>query len=228
MEETTIAPALDRLIPRPRRVRSTGSTSPRRRSRLEAVRHGDLAQSPLVVRSSPSARCRAPRRQTPRRGLLRIADFRLRPERPGFQVLIDAPPHEVAVGAIGKVWRLEIPFVHLTSAEAFAAFADAASSRSRGPSGFRSRRGRHAPRVRARVDATDDESWRKSADTSMSSVPARASSGARSSATSPRAWRHPIPGLIADARLTEQISCEAWPAAEDMQALPSPSSSWGR
>jgi hypothetical protein len=37
-------------------------------------------------------------------------------------VLVDDPPVEVAVGAIGKVWKPEIPFVHVADAAAFAAF----------------------------------------------------------------------------------------------------------
>lgn len=46
------------------------------------------------------------------------------PERPGFQLLVDRPPIEFVVGAIGKVWQLDIPFVHVPDAEAFAAFAE--------------------------------------------------------------------------------------------------------
>ncbi len=127
------------------------------------MRHGDLAQSPLVralfaVRTLPS-------RLAGKRAAgasLRIADFASSPEHPGFQVLIDAPPHEVAVGAIGKVWRLEIPFVHLTSAEAFAAFADAGFVKVAWAIRLSSL-GEGATRLafELRVDATDDESWRK-------------------------------------------------------------------
>ena len=54
---------------------------------------------------------------------IRIDSLRSTPEQPGFQVLIDEPPHEFAVGAIGKVWCLDIPFVHVADEQAFAAFA---------------------------------------------------------------------------------------------------------
>jgi hypothetical protein len=68
----------------------------------------------------------------------------------------------VAVGAIGKVWRLEIPFVYLSSAETFAAFAEAGFVKVAWTLRF-SPLGEHATRLvfELRVDATDDESWRK-------------------------------------------------------------------
>jgi hypothetical protein len=37
---------------------------------------------------------------------------------------VDDPPREVAIGAIGKVWRLDIPFVHAAGPSEFAKFAD--------------------------------------------------------------------------------------------------------
>ena len=51
-------------------------------------------------------------------------------ERPGFQVLADEPPREVVVGAIGRVWEADIPFVHVVDAEAFAAFTELSGRRS--------------------------------------------------------------------------------------------------
>ncbi len=36
--------------------------------------------------------------------------------------MIDDPPRELAVGAIGKVWQLEIPFVHVPDAHDYALF----------------------------------------------------------------------------------------------------------
>jgi hypothetical protein len=42
---------------------------------------------------------------------------------PGFQLLIDDPPHEIAVGAIGKVWRLDIPFQHVDGPDQYAELA---------------------------------------------------------------------------------------------------------
>lgn len=54
---------------------------------------------------------------------VRIDDLVSSHDAPGFQILSDDPPYEVTVGAIGKVWRPRIPFVHVEGAEAFASFA---------------------------------------------------------------------------------------------------------
>ena len=37
---------------------------------------------------------------------------------------MDDPPREVAVGAIGKVWRLDIPFLHMAGADEYARFTE--------------------------------------------------------------------------------------------------------
>ena len=76
----------------------------------QRVRHSALAHAPvtralfalrtLVDRSDPTAR--------PPHGV-RIDDLTSSPERPGFQILVDDPPREVVVGAIGQVWRLRSP-----------------------------------------------------------------------------------------------------------------------
>jgi hypothetical protein len=79
---------------------------------------------------------------------------------PGFQVLAETPGVEVAVGAIGQVWRPNIPFVHVAGAAAFAAFAApdfvkvawAIRVAPRGP-------GAHVE-VEVRVDATTERAWR--------------------------------------------------------------------
>jgi hypothetical protein len=55
---------------------------------------------------------------------IRIDDLVSSRTAPGFQILSDDPPLEVTVGAIGKVWRPAIPFVHVEGAEAFANFAE--------------------------------------------------------------------------------------------------------
>ncbi|HEX7185645.1 MAG TPA: hypothetical protein VF756_27720, partial [Thermoanaerobaculia bacterium] len=91
-----------------------------------------------------------------------MADLVSSPEHPGFQILVDEPPHEVAVGAIGKVWHLEIPFVHLANAEAFSAFTEAgfvkvAWAIRLSPLGESDTR----VTLELRVDATDDRSWKK-------------------------------------------------------------------
>ncbi|HEX7184669.1 MAG TPA: hypothetical protein VF756_22785, partial [Thermoanaerobaculia bacterium] len=106
MSETT---ALDRLIPAPRRVEVDQIDLAAPPARVwELVRHGDLARSPLVralfaVRTLPS-RLAGERAAG---ASLCMADLVSSPEHPGFQILVDEPPHEVAVGAIGKVWHLE-------------------------------------------------------------------------------------------------------------------------
>ena len=93
---------------------------------------------------------------------IRIDSLRSTPEQPGFQVLIDEPPHEFAVAAIGKVWCLDIPFVHVADEQAFAAFAQpdfvkvawAIRVLPRGEQTC------HVE-VEVRVAATDEAAWRK-------------------------------------------------------------------
>jgi hypothetical protein len=155
--------ALDRLIPKPslveiNRVDLAGSPE----EVWRRVRHAELAHAPatkalfalrtIFDRSSQQA---APPG-------VRLADMKSSPEQPGFQILIDEPPHEVAVGAIGKVWRLRIPFIHVATAEDFLAFsapgyvkvawALRVSPLATG--------GAHLE-LEVRVAATDDLSWRK-------------------------------------------------------------------
>jgi hypothetical protein len=154
---------LDQLIPAPRllEVDCADLAAPAERV-WELVRHGELARSPLIralfaVRSLPEVL-----RGKHENASVRIDDLRSSPERPGFQVFFDDPPHEFAVGAIGKVWQPEIPFVHVLDGASYSAF-DA--------SGFVKvawavrvlPRGERDSRIEfeVRVDATDDESWRK-------------------------------------------------------------------
>jgi hypothetical protein len=93
---------------------------------------------------------------------LQIDSLRSSPERPGFQVLAEQPPMEVAVGAIGKVWKLDIPFVHVADETAFATFSEpgfikvawAIRVLPRGPE-------RSHVELEVRVAATDTSSWRK-------------------------------------------------------------------
>jgi hypothetical protein len=117
--------ALDRLIPAPAMVEIDHVDLAAAPSRVwEAVRHLDLAGSPFIralfaVRTLPGRLTGRPAELR-----LRLDDLVSSPEQPGFQILVDDPPREVAVGAIGKVWHLDIPFVHVNSADAFAAFAE--------------------------------------------------------------------------------------------------------
>ena len=118
--------ALDRLIPDPELVEvdRVDLAAP-----IEAVwprlRHGALAESRLA-RLLFALRTLAGRGDPHARppGVLHIDDLVSSPAAPGFQVLADDPPREVAVGAIGQVWKPNIPFVHVSDARAFAAFAD--------------------------------------------------------------------------------------------------------
>jgi hypothetical protein len=156
--------ALDRLLPAPRlrEISHVDLAAPPARV-WEQIRHEDLARAPSIralfaLRALPSRLLG----RAPERAELRLDDLVSTPERPGFQVLADDPPREVAVGAIGKVWRGEIPFRHVEDEAAFAAFTE---------SGYVKVAwaltvawlGQEDSRltVEVRVSATDDASWEK-------------------------------------------------------------------
>lgn len=154
---------LDRLIPDPALVEIDRAELAVDSTRAwQAVRELDLAQSAFVrilfgIRTLPDrlAGDVAPLR-------LRLDDLTSTPEKPGFQVLAEDAPHEVAAGAIGKVWRPIIPFVHVPDATAFAAFAQdgyvkVAWALRVIPQSERT----SIVEFEVRVDATDDKSWRK-------------------------------------------------------------------
>ena len=69
----------------------------------------------------------------------------------------------MVVGAIGQVWQLDIPFMHVPDAAAYASFAEAGWVKVAwalrvspwGTSGSR-------VEMEVRVDATDDASWERS------------------------------------------------------------------
>jgi len=66
------------------------------------------------------------------------------------------------VGAIGKVWKPEIPFVHVDGADAFAAFDEPGYVRvAWGMRVERFRRDVTRIELELRVDATDEDAWRK-------------------------------------------------------------------
>jgi hypothetical protein len=116
--------ALDRLIPQPAlREIDRAELAVAAERAWAAVRNLDLAQSTLVrtlfgIRTIPD---RLKANNPPLR--MRLDNLISTPSRPGFQILAEDPPNEVAVGAIGKVWRPVIPFVHVADAAAFAAYA---------------------------------------------------------------------------------------------------------
>ncbi len=129
----------------------------------EHLRHQDLKDSPLV-RALFAVRTLPERLAGHKVGAasLRLDDLGSTASHPGFQILAEDPGREVVVGAIGKVWHLEIPFVHVPNADAFRAFAEpgfvkvawALRVAPLGDSGTR-------VTVEVRVDATDADSWTK-------------------------------------------------------------------
>jgi hypothetical protein len=154
---------LEQLLPTPRllEVDHVDLAAPPERV-WPLVRHADLARSPLVraffaLRAVPE---RLSGRAEPH--TLRLDDLCSSPEKPGFQVLLEDAPHEVAVGAIGQVWQPVIPFVHAPDAEAFLAFSEpeqvkvAWSIRVLAYGAQDSR-----VEIEVRVDATDNAAWRK-------------------------------------------------------------------
>jgi hypothetical protein len=127
-----------------------------------AVRNLDLARSPIVralfgLRTVPD-RLRGKTVEL----RFRLEDLKSTPETPGFQLLIDEPPRELAVGAIGKVWHLSIPFLHVPDAESYRDFHEpdyvkvAWALRVEPLEGSRSR-----VVFELRVEATDPEAWQK-------------------------------------------------------------------
>ncbi|HVJ18405.1 MAG TPA: hypothetical protein VM686_23455 [Polyangiaceae bacterium] len=126
------------------------------------IRHANLAQAPAIralfmLRTLPARLSGS----TPANAL-RLDDFQSSVGQPGFAILADDPPHEVVVGAIGKVWKLDIPFVHVPSARDFAAFAEpgfvkVAWALCCWPLDDRNTR----VELEVRVTATDERSWRK-------------------------------------------------------------------
>jgi hypothetical protein len=155
---------LDLLIPLPRLLETDQADVAAPPQQVwERVRHGNLASSRFVqalfaLRTLPDHLLHA-KEAAPR---LKLDDLKSSAAQPGFQILAEDPGREVAVGAIGKVWHLDIPFVHVENAEAFVAFdwpdfvkvAWSIRVTARGETDS------HVE-FELRVDATDDEAWRK-------------------------------------------------------------------
>lgn len=159
--------SLDRLIPFPRRLElGTVDLAIAPELAWELVRHGDLGSSPFVralFAMGTLARRLAPSAAAPSKyPELRLDDLGSTAVDPGFQILADEAPAEVAVGAIGKVSKCEIPFAHVPDAEAFEALAEpgvvkvawALQLEPLGADGTR-------VVFEIRADATDDASWGK-------------------------------------------------------------------
>ncbi len=155
---------LDELLPLPRKVEIDAVDVAAPPEVVWAhLRHADLAEAPLIralfaVRTLPSRLAGHPAESSS----VRIDDLCSTPERPGFHLYGDEPPREIAVGAIGKVWQLDIPFEHVPTASAYLAFSTpgfvkVAWSVRLAPIGEAATR----VTVEVRVDATDDASWER-------------------------------------------------------------------
>jgi hypothetical protein len=153
---------LDRLLPAPRLLELDHVDLAAPPSLVwERVRHGDLFVSPLVralfaLRTLPERLAHGAAPPV----AMHLDDLTSAPARPGFQVLAEEAPLEVAVGAIGRVWNADIPFVHVPDADAYLAFdepgyAKVAWSIRVLPRGERDAR----VEVEVRVDVTDEASW---------------------------------------------------------------------
>jgi hypothetical protein len=154
--------ALDLVLPTPRKLELSSvelALPPEQAWTL--VRHEDLARSVLVkalfaLRTLPSRIT-----GTVEKVELRLDAIASSAEHPGFQILIDEP-REVVVGAIGQVWQLDIPFVHVDGPAAYAAFSESGWVKVAWalrvlPVGDRDSR----VEIEVRVDATDDASWQR-------------------------------------------------------------------
>ncbi len=152
---------LDRFIPSPRlcEIDHVEVNCPIDRA-WTAVRHVDMARSPVVrglfaVRTLPQRL----RGRTSTAESLRIDDITANAD--GFRILDERPGESVTVGAIGKVWQPNIPFVQVP-AERFAAFDEpgwvkvAWELRCMAVSDATTQIA-----VEVRVSATDDGSWRR-------------------------------------------------------------------
>ena len=154
---------LDRLIPRPAlRELDCVELAVNADRAWNAVGQLDLAQSTLAralfgIRTIPD-RLKGKKPEL----RLRLEDLNSTPASPGFQILAAEPPREIAVGAIGKVWRPAIPFVHVPDAAAFAGFGEdgyikVAWALRVVPDGDQASQ----VEFELRVAATDDDAWRK-------------------------------------------------------------------
>ncbi len=140
--------ALDQLIPDPHLVELDRlRVSAPAEAVWETARHSALAQA-WPIRALFALRSAMMRDSAGSSPTIRIDDLRSSADRPGFQILIDDPPRELAVGAIGKVWRLKIPFVHVAGAHDYALFR--ATWLCQGCVGTAGDTARHAWRLRRR------------------------------------------------------------------------------
>ena len=154
---------LDQVIPTPRLLEIDHADVAGRPERVWLLlRHGELASSALIralfaLRTLPERLAGKPVSSS-----VRIDQLRSSAKHPGFQLLLEEPPRELVVGAIGKVWRVELPFVHVAHAADYAAFREPGYIKVAWAIRVLPR-GEQDCRVEfeLRVDATDDSSWHK-------------------------------------------------------------------
>jgi hypothetical protein len=157
---------LERLIPVPRRREKEHVELAAPAERIwKLIRHEDLARTPMLralvgLRALPG---RAPGERLAT--TLCIDDFRPTPDDPGFRILADEPPRQFTVGALARVNRLQLSFVHFRTIEDFVAFTEPgciALAWSASISPHRSRRMGDGSRLsfELRIGATDDAAWR--------------------------------------------------------------------
>ncbi|SDS01487.1 SRPBCC family protein [Actinopolymorpha singaporensis] len=147
--QAQLATALDRMLPAARMVEiDTVDLGLSPEDAWEVIRHGDLFAHSRMVRALSTLR--------------RVPDRLGTPMRPGVQVLVEDSPHEMVVGAVGKVWRARIALVEVPSATAFVefdrpGFVKAAWALRLVPLGERATR----VTLEVRADATDAATWRR-------------------------------------------------------------------
>ena len=152
---------LDRFLPEPRLVEidhaDVGVTPDRA---YEALRHFDATRSPLVralfaLRTLPD-RLSGRLTEAPRLDIGAIGDG----PQPGFRILAEEPGKSVTIGAIGKVWEVEIPFVDVPP-DRFAAFSEPGYAKVAWELRCEPRGAGSRIVLELRVSATDDEAWAK-------------------------------------------------------------------
>jgi hypothetical protein len=154
--------ALDRLIPEPQLVEIDRMTVDAPAAVVWAsLRHGELAQT-WPIRTLFKLRTLMMPRAQGTASAIRLDELHSSPDRPGFQILVEDPPHGLAVGAIGKVWRLQIPFVHVANAAEYARFSDSGFAKVAWMIRVRPRDfDTCLVELEVRVSATDTRSWNK-------------------------------------------------------------------
>jgi hypothetical protein len=154
--------ALQRLIPLPHLLEIDRiDVAAQAADVWDSVRQGELSRSTLV-RALFRLRSLASRKTAGEPRSIRIDSLHSSPEHPGFQILVDEPPHELAVGAIGKVWKLDIPFVHVGDGESYAAFSQPGFVKVAWAIRVLPRGGQKSHvELEVRVAATDEASWRR-------------------------------------------------------------------